>query len=180
MTFKFKDRSTPSKPTVIRKPKKRKGTYLRSSFTCPKCGSYNDIEVSGYGDHLRKCRLCGEQIMFHYEEPTRDYNKLSTEKIDKLPKDIRDKIYAEIEELKEKDANKLKEPKLTEIKNKYDENKSIITNKGQLIIAQMIKEGLNIATDDPEEDKRNKKRFAEIFTDITGLKLPKDINLEEV
>jgi transcription elongation factor Elf1 len=168
-----------SKIKIKKGKKKEKPKFIKTTFTCPKCKTINDVSASGYGNHLRSCKGCSEQIMFEYEAPLRHYSQLSEDKISKLPEDLQEQVRKEIQEIKDREELERKNPDLKKERlamEKKNKPTDLITTRGQMIIAKMIEEGLNIDTDDPDEDLNNKKRFIEIFKEVTG----QDINIEDL
>lgn len=153
--------------------KNKKRGFLKTTYTCVKCKSINKVSVSGYGKHVRSCPTCGEQYCFTHE-PKRSYKDFDMNKINKLPKDMRDKVLQEIEELVEAEEARKKEIDALPKDEKGrpimpQEKRELLTPKGRMVIDKLIKEGINIDSDDPKDMEIAQKRFKEIFNDVMGV-----------
>lgn len=152
--------------------KNKKKNFMKTTYTCVKCKNINDVSVSGYGKHVRSCPHCGEQYCFVHE-PKRSYKDIDMNKVNKLPKYMRDKVLRELEELVEAEEARKKELESLP-KDKYgrpiqpQEKKDLLTPRGKMVIDKLIKEGININSDDPQDIALAQKRFKEIFDDVMG------------
>jgi transcription elongation factor Elf1 len=155
--------------------KNRKKNFMKTTYTCVKCKSINEVSVSGYGKHVRSCPTCGEQYCFIHEQ-TRSYKDIDMNKVNKLPKDMRDKVLQELEEIIEAEETKKKELDALPKDEKGrpivpQEKKDLLTPEGKMVIDKLIKEGINIDSDDPRDIEIAQKRFKAIFNDVMNGKL---------
>jgi TRAP-type C4-dicarboxylate transport system substrate-binding protein len=125
-------------------------------FTCPSCNTENIFIPSGCGKIARKCTECGNTIMVTVPEITnRDIKTISKTKLRKLPKEIREKIELELNEIEEKRETK---------------EKSYASDKAKVMIDYMIKEGMDI------DNPLSKEEFKKMVDVLSTIKEDTDVN----